>query len=113
MSSASLYLRTLSFAKNRLMTLIKNYDLRNLLRFLPLLVLLEMAHFGFLLREEPVKSAAKSMALLWCLVNLRRIWRKRLMVQSRIRAVPDSEIVKRMLKPNFSALRQTRSLPYY
>lgn len=112
-SSTSLYLRTFSFAKNRLMTLIKNYDLANLFRFLPLVVLLEAVHVGVLLPDDPMKSLAKSRALLWCFTNLRRIWRKRILVQTRIRTVPDSEVMRHMLRPNFSALRQTSGIPYY
>lgn len=106
-SSITDYVRIFSFAKNRLVTLIKNHSLRNLIRFLPLVVLLEMALAVFLLPEEPAKSMAKLRALLWRLSDLGKIWRKHVFVQSRIRAVPDSEIIRHMIPPNFSTLRQT------
>jgi GT2 family glycosyltransferase len=99
------YIRTFSYGKNRFMTLIKNYGLRNLVRFLPLAMLLEFWYTLLTFPRMPRKSLAKLEAILWCLTNFQRIWRKRVQVQSRIRRVPDSEIVRRMLRPNFLALR--------
>jgi isoprenylcysteine carboxyl methyltransferase (ICMT) family protein YpbQ len=93
------------------MTLLKNYDLANLVRFLPLVVLLEIVRVASPLSEEPVTSIAKLRALLWCLTNFKGIWRKRLIVQSRMRTVPDSEITRYMLKPNFSLLMRTLGRP--
>jgi GT2 family glycosyltransferase len=111
-SSTSKYLRTFSYAKNRLVTLIKNYELGNLLRLLPVVVLLELVRIISLLDREPAKSLAKLRALLWCLTNLRRIWRKRLFVQYRIRTVPDSEVMRHMVPLDFSALKQTYGALY-
>jgi hypothetical protein len=98
------YLSTLSFAKGRLSTLIKNYSLANLVRIMPIVAALEVARVMFCLPTYPYKSLAKLRALLWCLGNLRTIWKKRIFVQSRIRAVPDSRITTQMIRPNFSFL---------
>jgi hypothetical protein len=105
-SAASLYARTFSFAKNRLFTLIKNYDMKNLSRFLAPVVFLEIVRAVLLLPKQPSRARAKLGALLWCLVNLKQIWKKRLYVQSFVRAVPDSEVMKYMVRPNFSVLRK-------
>jgi GT2 family glycosyltransferase len=105
-SATSLYWRTFSFAKNRLFTLIKNYDTRNLIRFLPPVVFLEIARVVLLLRKQSPRARAKLRALFWCLTNLKQIWKKRLYVQSFVRAVPDSEVMKYMVRPNLSLLRR-------
>jgi hypothetical protein len=103
----SSYLRTFSFAKNRLMTLVKNYSLLSIVRYLPLVILLEIPRLVTLLPESPASSLAKLKAYWWCLSNFRVIWRKHEYVQSRIRTAPDSEVVRHMFTTNFSALRQT------
>jgi hypothetical protein len=105
-STASSYSRTFSFAKNRLVTLIKNYNLLNLMRFLPQVVFLEIARVVLLLPKQSHRARAKLRALFWCLTNLKRIWRKRLYVQSFVRAVPDSEVMKYMVRPNLWLLRR-------
>jgi hypothetical protein len=105
-STASLYSRTFSFAKNRLVTLIKNYDLLNLMRFLPQVVFLEIARLVLLLPKQSPRARAKLGALFWCLTNLKQIWKKRLYVQSLVRAVPDSEVMKYMVRTNLSLLRR-------
>jgi hypothetical protein len=105
-SAASLHARTFSFAKNRLMTLIKNYDLRNLSRFLPPVVFLEITRIVLLLPKQSTRAQAKLGALFWCLTNLKQIWKKRLYVQSFVRSVPDSEVTRYMVRPNLSVLRR-------
>jgi GT2 family glycosyltransferase len=105
-SATALYSRTFSFAKNRLITLIKNYDTRNLIRFLPPAVFLEIARVVLLLPKQSSRARAKLGALFWCLMNLKQIWKKRLYVQSFVRAVPDSEVMKYMVRPNLSLLRR-------
>jgi GT2 family glycosyltransferase len=105
-SATSLYSRTFSFAKNRLITLIKNYDLLNLIRFLPPVVFLEIARVVLLLPKQSPRARAKLGAMFWCLTNLRQIWKKRLYVQSFVRAVPDSEVMRYMVRPNLLVLRR-------
>jgi GT2 family glycosyltransferase len=105
-SATSLYARTFSFAKNRLFTLIKNYDMRNLSRFLGPVVFLEIVRVALLLPKQPSRARAKLGALFWCLANLKQIWKKRMYVQSFVRAVPDSEVMRYMVRPNFSVLRR-------
>lgn len=94
------------------MTLAKNYNLGNLLRYILVVYLLEAANSVLLLHSEKLKSVAKLKALLWCLTNLREIRKKRVFVQERVRIVPDSELLKHMLQPNLLALRAGISTLY-
>lgn len=111
-SSTSRASRAFLFTRNRFMTLIKNYSLANLARFMPIVVLAEIAQIAVLLPSEPRKSTAKLSALLWCLVNLREVWRKRVFVQLRVRIVPDSDVLRHMLMPNISTLIQGSATLY-
>jgi hypothetical protein len=90
-------------SKNRISMLTKNYCSANLFRWLPLLIVLELlrsvAYFN-----QPACLIAKVRALSWCLRNLTTISRKRAIVQGKIRRVPDKEITKRLLSPNFATL---------
>lgn len=106
-SPAFRYAGTFSFSKNRMMTLTKNYGLRNLVWILPLAVLLEIFRAILLLAREPTRSLAKLTALLWWLRNLHKVWKKRVFVQSYIRKIPDSELMRHMLSPNFARLRRS------
>jgi GT2 family glycosyltransferase len=112
-SPAMRYLGTFSFARNRLATVVKNYELGNLFRFLPVIVLLEMGRIVLLLPREGTRSVAKLKGLLCFLADLKETWTKRQYVQAFIRAVPDSQVMRYMLRPNFSVLRKkTLDTPY-
>ena len=106
-----LHVAVFNSAKNRISTLVKNYGLLNLSRRIPLLVILELLRAVVFLREEPRSAYAKLAAILWCLRNLRRIWKRRALVQFCIRKRPDSEIVKMMLRPNFATLFRSVRVP--
>ena len=100
-----------SHAKNRIMTLIKNYSLRNLMKYLPLLLFLETMRAVILLKTKPDHSVAILKAILWNLKNLKRIWKKRLIVQRFIRKIPDSYIMKYMV--GFNLIHLYRSFKKY
>jgi len=91
-------------ARNRVSTLIKNYDFASLVWCMPLLILFELLRAIVFLRREPLNASAKLDAIVWCCRNLGRIWRRRSLVQYRVRRVPDSQIVKLMLRPHFATL---------
>jgi len=92
------------FTKNHLSTLVKNYDVRNLVTWLPLVVFFEMIRGLLFLRTKPENSWAKLLAFIWCLRNARRLFKKRGIVQSRIRRMPDSQVTKSMARPNFAPI---------
>jgi hypothetical protein len=104
--------RTCFFTASHLLTLIKNYDLRNLALYMPALVLMEMVQSAILLLSEPRRSVAKVRAFLWCLRNLRSTWIKRLYVQTRVRRIPDREVMRLMRRPNLLAARADASVFY-
>ncbi len=99
-----------SHSRNRIMSLIKNYEIKNIAKFLPPLLLLEFARAITLLKGKPFHSLATMRAILWNIRNLKKVWRKRLVVQQ-LRRVSDSHIKKAMRKP--SILYLVRSLRKY
>ncbi len=84
-------------AKNRICTMLKNYELKNLWwRLLVLTFLTSMVYLGFLLIRRNDEAKATIKGLTNPLRNFKKIWQKRLLVQSR-RRVRDSELLKKGL----------------
>ena len=72
--------------KNNIYMLIKNYDFKNLVRYLPLRVILDLASI--------TKNAVTPiMAYIWILKNSKLVWSHRLKVQS-IRKCSDKELME-------------------
>ncbi len=85
--------------KNRVCTLIKNYSFCNLIRYLSLLVFLEILQMiSFIFVRKPEKAKAIFNALIWNFLNLKTILRKRRVVQDIFRKVPDRNILRVMRK---------------
>lgn len=106
------YMRAFFFTRSHLLTLIKNYSFRNLLRQLSVLVFLEVLQVPILLPREPRRALAKLRAILWCLQNLKNAWMKRVFVQVRVRRIPDHEVMRCMRRPNLLAARRSASVFY-
>jgi len=98
------YTSAYRFTKNHIATLIKNYGLRCLLKWLPLVVLFESLSAALLITRAGDIALAKIRAIFWCLMNFRQPWEKHVYVQRLIRRVPDSAIVQLMLRPDFRLL---------
>lgn len=91
--------------KNRIMTLIKNYSLRNLIRYLPPLLILELGRAVLHASTRNLPYAlAIARAIWWNLLNLKNNWKKRLEVQYRVRKLPDEYVMRRMKKQNLARL---------
>jgi len=86
--------------RNRMMTLIKNYSLRNLLRYIPLLMAFETAEVIALLKKRPDHASATIRGMLWTLRNLRKIWKKRVFIQRYVRRVSDWHIITKFVRTN-------------
>jgi len=87
-------------AKNRVCTMLKNYELRNLWwRFLVLCFLMSMVSVGFLFLKKFDEAKATVKGLLNSITSFRKIWIKRLLVQSK-RRIRDAELVKKGLIRN-------------
>jgi len=87
-------------SRNRIATLIKNYDVKQLFTWVPLLLLLEIVRTFLFLYRNPSKAPAKLHGMTWNLANIRSTWRKRAFVQSKMRKISDSEILNAMRRPN-------------
>jgi len=87
-------------AKNRVCTMLKNYELRNLWwRFLVLSFLMSMVSVGFLLLKKFDEARATVEGLSNSITSFRKIWMKRLLVQSK-RRVRDAELLRKGLIRN-------------
>jgi len=87
-------------AKNRMRTMLKNYELRNLWwRVLVLSFLMSMVSFGFLVLKKFDEAKATMKGLLSSVTGFRKIWTKRLLMQSK-RRVRDVELMSKGLIRN-------------
>lgn len=84
--------------KNQISMLLKNYDIVNLMRYLPMMVAAELVRNIVLLKTKPPHAIANLKAYLWCFKRLRDILMKRSLVQRVVRRVSDS-IVRQTMKP--------------
>jgi len=99
--SQQIFFQVYLLNRNRIMTLLKNYEIRNLFAYLTPWLLLEAriimsAGLRGYRRSNMLYSLASSKAILWNLRNLRSIWKKRLYVQRIVRKLPDSEVIPKM-----------------
>jgi len=82
-------------AKNRMCTMLKNYEFRNLWwRILVLSFLMSMVSFGFLVLKRLDEAKATMKGLLSSVTGFRKIWMKRLLTQSK-RRVRDVELMNK------------------
>lgn len=82
-------------AKNRMCTMLKNYELRNLWwRFLVLSFLMSMVSFGFVALKKLDEAKATMKGLLGSVTGFRKIWIKRLLMQSK-RRIRDAELMSK------------------
>jgi len=89
--SKNIFLNT----RNAFITLLKNYNLANILRYVPLRVMFNIIMSLILLKKKRYDhSLAILLSIYWVLRNLQIIWQKRICVQKYIRNVPDSRILK-------------------
>lgn len=93
--------------RNNLIMMIKNYDLNNLIKIMPLRLLLEMPTM-FIKKQRSGTTCRMPMlplkALIWIFTNFRMIWRERLRVQKNVRKVSDEHVKKLMVKKNVAIL---------
>jgi len=100
--------------KNQIATLIKNYSLSNLFKYLPLLIIRMLGYIMILIiKNNKVHALAYLRALIWNLKNMKRLMVKRAFVQTQIRKKMDKEIMKIMLScSEFERLKPTIRLRY-
>jgi len=80
--------------KNNLAMLTKNYELHNVVRYLPLDVVFVLVAVLFqTARGEVDRGVAYLKAILWNIVNFKYVWSRRLEVQSHIRNLSDKALL--------------------
>lgn len=96
--------------KNVFLLMMKNYDTFNLMLHLfpHLIITLGEVALDIFVRRSVTLVLRKLNVLRWTLLNLRRIMRKRQIVQSLIRRVPDTEVNKIMLQSNLASYTRYR-----
>lgn len=80
--------------KNTISSMIKCYEVKNLLKYLPLRLLVEMAGIVFLLFKKPSLALGNVKALVWVARNRRKLFRSRHEIQGS-RIVKDDELFQR------------------
>ena len=94
--------------KNRLYTLLVNYQCRNVIRYVPLTIISHTAGLICNMVSSVIERGAKReiskarasggmKSLLYILTHFPAIWRDRLMVQTQIRRIADAELIGRFI----------------
>lgn len=86
--------------KNRIQTYLKNLSVPYLLRLLPFLfIVYEGATVAYLLKGKPSVAFAIQKSIVWNIMHLPEILKKREHVQKRIRLVTDSSFLPKLTRP--------------
>jgi len=86
--------------KNHITSLIKNYQLKNTMKYLPIYLTFLFGHACLTIPKGKINITITYIkAVQWALKNFRYIYTQRLKVQYLIRRVPDATIMKNMTKP--------------
>jgi len=84
--------------KNKVSMVIKNYNFKNMIRYLTLQLFFILASSVVTLRWRIDHSIFILRAIIWILKNLRAIWKDRLVIQNQIRKTSDFYIMKYLEK---------------
>jgi GT2 family glycosyltransferase len=97
------------FDKNRVATLIKNYEATNMVKALTLATFFyALAFLGEIFaKKNPDYALARARAVGWVIMTLPLIVRNRREVQQRVRQAPDTSFL-RLMRKNYSLLRMLR-----
>lgn len=96
---SSRYLIAYQGSKNNIKNLIKNLEIQNLLKVLPLhLMVWFIIAIWFTVSRRPKEGFWVIRGIIWNLVNFKRSWRDRLFVQKFIRRVPDRYLMPKIMR---------------
>ena len=84
-------------AKNCITTLLKNYERKNLIKYLSGFLMLELSRSFFYFFKRDRRALSLVRAMIWNLVNFKKIWKVRLDIQHNIRKVSDRRIMDRLM----------------
>jgi len=86
--------------KNHIMSLMKNYEFKNVVKYLPMYLAFLFLHGVYLtLRGRLYVPLTYLKSLLWVLKNFKYVYSQRVRVQRIVKVVPDSVVMKCMTKP--------------
>jgi len=86
--------------RNHMLILIKNYNTKNMLKSLVAFLLLELRNaYVLAAKRKPHVSFAIIKALMWNLLHLKYIWKRRQITQKLIRKISDESLKELMSKP--------------
>lgn len=85
--------------RNKIVTLLKNYSLNSISKYLPMAFFASFGKAASNLRDNPHNAMFIARAWLFCLVNFKIILKKRSIVQ-KSRKISDDELLKGMIKLN-------------
>jgi len=100
--------------RNILITLIKNYDLKGLMIYGTVNVLLQLTRSFLSLPFTSNRSCnlSRLKGMIWIIIHFKTIWRNRLRVQYILRKVSDKEIKRCVIKKNLAILEIVWHLLY-
>lgn len=86
--------------KNRICSLIKNLNMKNLINFLPIHIILCIGiSFYYIFRKLQMrKGLAILKAIMWTIINFNKTLEKRKFIQEKVRKFPDTYIMSKVLK---------------
>jgi hypothetical protein len=89
------------YIKNHLSTMIINYEIKNLVSYLPCIIELMIVEglYGLAKRRDPKTIFYVIKALLWNLASFRLTYSRRKFVNQRLRVLPDKYLRNSMVKP--------------
>ena len=91
--------------KNRIMTAVKNYTNRYIIRVLPIILTFDLLQLSwFVFTNNFLMFQSIGQALIWDIKHFKYMWAQHLRVKYQVRRVSDEEIVRRMLKTNLIEL---------
>ena len=100
---------TYYFRRNVLLTMLKNYGLRELARWLPLhMAVLAAMVVWHLISGRGLHAIAVLKAIWWNVRNIRAVLNKRAFVQARVRRIPDGALVAKLRGPSLPELLRER-----
>lgn len=90
--------------RNRIITLIKNYELASLVRFLPHIIVVSIFTIAaeLMIRNRPRLACNRLRGILWVLLNFGRVWKEHVKIKYRIRKATDSQVMQHMVKTNLA-----------
>lgn len=95
--------------KNWLMLMLKNRELKALIRYNPLISLLGTMTLDLLKRRDPESLLTRLRAVVWVIQNLPQIWSKRLFIQKILKTAQSTEN-RLLIKNDFASL--TKSITF-